>query len=116
LNDLGFEGKLEVYDIPKNLHGFQGDTRPDKANVIIRREHVGSASNDIGFILREDGSYEAIISDYDSSRYNSNWLNKLQQRYSLHVVEETAQLENYFIEETTEDEIGNIYITMETND
>lgn len=115
LADVGFKD-IEVYDIAQPLVGFQNDIRKDKANVIVRRKYVGSASNDLGFVLQEDGTYGAIISDYDSSTYNKKWLDKLQQRYSLHVVEETAHNENYYIQDTTTDAEGNIYVTLETQD
>jgi hypothetical protein len=130
LEDLGFEGKIEVHDIAKALVGYGGDTRQQKANVILRRNDVGGASNDIGFVLREDGTYEALISEYDTGNsasaknaltkkirgYGKDWTNLLQQRYALHVVEETAHNENYYIQDTTTDVDGNIYVTLETQD
>lgn len=130
LEDLGFKGKIEIYDNPKSLYGYQNDERQQKANVIIRRQDVGGAANDIGFVLREDGTYEAIISEYDTGNpcanrnkltkkvhgYGKEWMNLLQQRYALHVVEETAHLENYYVQETTQDEEGNIYVTLEVNE
>ena len=131
LVDLGFPAdKIEVHDIPKSLLGYMNDVRPEKANVILRRHQVGGSSNDIGFVLREDGTFEAIISEYDSgsgasrkneltakcSGYGKKWLELLSQRYSLHVVEETAHNENYYIQDTTTDVEGNIYVTMEVPD
>lgn len=72
---------VEVHDEPRTLYGFQGDARQERAEVIIRRAHIGSASNDIGFARRPDGSYEAIISDYDRRRYDEAWLAKLTHSY-----------------------------------
>ena len=46
------------------LHGYLGDTRPQTADIVIRRKHLGSASNDIGFRKVGD-AYQLIISDYD---------------------------------------------------
>lgn len=73
---------VEVHDHPQTLYGYQGDPRPEKAEVVIRREHIGSASNDIGFTRRPDGSFEAIISEYDRSRYDKAWLTRLTHSYS----------------------------------
>jgi hypothetical protein len=73
---------VEVHDQPQTLYGYQGDARREKAEVVIRRKHVGSASNDIGFARRADGTFEAIISEYDRSRYNATWLTKLTHSYS----------------------------------
>lgn len=40
---------------PQPLYGYQGDLRSDSAHVIVRRAHLGRASNDIGFLHQEDG-------------------------------------------------------------
>jgi hypothetical protein len=63
------ENQIEVHDEAQHLVGYQGDQRKDKANVIIRRKYVGGASNDLGFVLQEDGTYKAIVSEYDRSKH-----------------------------------------------
>lgn len=74
----GFKAEqIEYHKDKDNLYGYQGDKRNQKANVIIRRKDVGQASNDIGFNQKEDGTFEAIISQYDSTRYNQKWLNEV---------------------------------------
>src|SRR5262245_16439249 len=83
LADVGFE-EVEVHDEAQHLYGFQGDQRADTAEVIIRRRHVGYASNDIGFKRQPDGTFTAIISGYDRSKYSAAWLEKLTQRYAYH--------------------------------
>lgn len=81
---MGFkENQIEIHDEATNLYGYQGDKRDDVANVIIRRKNVGAASNDLGFVLDEDGTYRAIISDYDSHKYNKKWLNNLSTGYGV---------------------------------
>jgi hypothetical protein len=75
--------KIEVHEEPKHLTGYEGDTRPEKAHIIIRRQHIGCASNDIGFVKNEDGSYSAIISEYDRHKYNDQWLGTLKQQYAV---------------------------------
>ena len=74
--------EVEVHTQPETLYGYQGDARPEKAELIVRREHIGGASNDIGFARQEDGTYEAIISDYDRRKYNESWLANLAHAYS----------------------------------
>jgi uncharacterized protein DUF1257 len=81
LSAVGFR-TVEVHDQPQTLKGFQGDDRPERADVIIRREHIGRLSNDIGFARRPDGSFEAIVSDYDRRRYGEAWLSELTRSYS----------------------------------
>ena len=76
--------QIEIHNIPQHLLGFKGDTRIETAHIIIRRKHVGSASNDIGFIKGKDGNYQAIISAYDSSRYGKEWVGRLKGNYAYH--------------------------------
>jgi hypothetical protein len=84
LEDVGFK-HAEVHTTAQHLYGFQGDVRPQTAEVIIRRKYIGRLSNDIGFKRREDGTFDAIISDYDRAKYSQEWLNRLTQRYAYHV-------------------------------
>lgn len=78
--------QIEHHTVAQHLYGYSGDKRPEKAHIIIRRKLVGSASNDIGFVLGEDGNYEAIISSYDSSKYGKAWACKLKGNYAFHKV------------------------------
>ena len=83
LERLGFKDKIEVHAEAQNLYGYQGDRRSQKANVILRREYVGTASNDIGFEKMPDGKYKAHISEFDSRRYGETWQNKLFTYYGV---------------------------------
>lgn len=80
LKEVGYAA-AEVHDEPQQLYGYRGDARPERAEVIVRRKHVGSASNDIGFARQADGSFEAIISSYDRQRHGQQWLGQLTQAY-----------------------------------
>ena len=92
LAEMGFDSsKVEVHDTATNLVGYHGDKRADVAEIIIRRRYVGSMSNDIGFKKNTDGTYEAIISEYDSSRYSSAWLGKLSAAYARNGILERAK-------------------------
>ncbi|MFI0479475.1 DUF1257 domain-containing protein [Actinomadura sp. 9N215] len=77
---VGFTA-VETHDDPQTLYGYQGDARPERAEVIVRRRHIGRASNDIGFRRQSNGSFEAIISDYDRHRYDHAWLAKVGRAY-----------------------------------
>ena len=69
LAELGFPaGKVVVHDRAVALEGYGGDQRAQKAHVVIKRAHVGSASNDIGFEKQANGSYKAWVSAYDQRR------------------------------------------------
>jgi hypothetical protein len=91
LIEMGFtREQIEVHEKATNLFGYQGDKRTDLANIIIRRKYVGSASNDIGFVKGANGSFTAIISDFDRGseiggesrgKYGTAWQNRLKQTY-----------------------------------
>jgi len=78
--------QIEVHSEPQNLFGYHGDLRSEKANIIIRRKHVGQCSNDIGFSKNEDGTFTAIISEFDKTKYSEHWTNKLKQSYAFQAI------------------------------
>ncbi len=94
LMDLGFQS-VELHQNPQNLEGFQGDQRAQKAEVIIRRKHLGMASNDLGFKRLANGRFEAVISDFDRPTYNLAWLQKLTQRYAYHVAKDMLREQEF---------------------
>lgn len=90
--------QVEVHEEARNLYGYHGDIREDKAHIIIRRQHVGGASNDIGFVKGEDGSYSAIISQYDSMKHNAKWIGTLKYNYGYHVTRQQAKTRGLRVE------------------
>lgn len=76
--------QIEVHGELQHLLGFEGDQRAEMAHVIIRRKHVGRASNDIGFVKGDDGNYGAVISEYDRSKYGTKWMASLKGNYAYH--------------------------------
>ena len=65
LKGLGLtEDQIEVHEEPQSLFGYHGDERPEKANIIVRRKHIGASSNDFGFVRQGDG-YKMLLSEYD---------------------------------------------------
>jgi len=90
LVEMGYKKEhIEVHDVPQQLYDYHGkpthyiDRTGDKANIIVRRQFVGGAANDLGFKLNpETGTYDAIISDYDSGRHNQKWLSGLKVNYA----------------------------------
>lgn len=84
LEDLGFgRAAIEVHAESVALVGYEGRERDPRAHVVIRRQHVGSASNDLGF-ERTDTGYRAHVSDYDRRRYDASWLARLRERHDVH--------------------------------
>ncbi len=80
LEALGYP--VEVHAEATPLFGYHGDERPERANIIIRRNHLDCASNDIGFARDAQGRFSAILSEYDRSiGFDQKWLNRVHQRY-----------------------------------
>ena len=111
LADVGFKD-VEVHATAQPLIGYEGGVRSETAEVIVRRKHIGAASNDIGFKRREDGTFDAVISGYDRWTYSQAWLDKLSQRYAYHVARGRllAQGFNLVTEETAKD--GGIHLVL----
>lgn len=81
LADQGYT-EVEYHEVATNLFGYHGDKRKDVANIIVRRKFVGNAANDIGFIKTNDGTYSAIISQFDSGKHNASWMLGLKKAYT----------------------------------
>lgn len=89
LADVGYAEVEEGEALP--LFGYRGDRRPERAEIVIRREHIGSLSNDIGFAHTSDG-YVPIVSEFDQqSLHGGRFLIKLRTAYSERVVEEVKR-------------------------
>lgn len=111
LKELGYI--FEDHDTAQNLVGFQGDSRTQVANIIVRRKHVGAASNDIGFLKKEDGNYELIISDYDKRTTGGKKILKdLKQIYGKHKFLKQAKKMGFSVKSTKVDEKGRIKIRV----
>ena len=83
---------VEVHDVAQGLIGYHSDMRNQKANVIVRRQHVGIASNDLGWEWDEKaGVFVEHISDYDKGKHNSTWLGHLKAAYAEAVDMKTAR-------------------------
>jgi len=80
--------EVEEHAIAQQLFDFQGrpthylDSTGDKANVIVRRHIVTGAANDLGFKLEADGTYTAIVSEYDRHKHNAGWMKQLKMHYT----------------------------------
>jgi hypothetical protein len=103
LVEMGYSREvIETHDVPQQLYDYHGrathytDSSGDKANVIVRRQHVGNAANDLGFKLnKETGTYDAIISQFDSGKHNAKWLAGLKTNYSEKNLIKTAKKQGF---------------------
>ncbi|MET7401779.1 DUF1257 domain-containing protein [Dactylosporangium sp. NPDC005572] len=111
LGAAGF-GTVEVHDAPQTLYGYQGDARPERAEVIVRRAHLGTASNDLGFRRTDDGTFEAIISDYDRRQYSEAWLGTVSQHYAHAATLRYAQDNGFEVATEERDADGTLRLTL----
>src|SRR5580692_12514796 len=80
LRELGYDA--EVYADGAALVGYEGRERPERAHVIIRRVEIGPASNDIGFVRKHDGTFGAVLSEYDRGiGFDEKWVGRVHQAY-----------------------------------
>ncbi|CAN5565661.1 hypothetical protein BH10CYA1_BH10CYA1_59910 [soil metagenome] len=98
LRDMGCE-EIEEHEQAQNLYGYQGDVRPEQANIIIRRKFISAESNDVGFRLTTEGTYEAIVSEYDQELLGSDWVGKVCQNYAEHVVVSKLEQQGFQVAE-----------------
>jgi hypothetical protein len=79
LADLGYTQVEEGERLP--LYGYRGDRRPETAEIVVRRAHIGSASNDLGF-RKTPAGYVPVISEYDRATLRGgNFMRELNNRY-----------------------------------
>lgn len=89
LSDLGYTVVEEGDAL--SLYGYQGDRRPETAAIVVRRQHLSSVSNDLGFAKTPQG-YVPIISEYDQrALHGGQLLAKLRTAYAERVVEEVRK-------------------------
>lgn len=118
LAELGYTA-IEMGQVP--LYGWHGDDRsklsaddPNYAplcDVVIKRKHLTSASNDIGFARQPNGTYQAYISDYDQQAL-PGWLGKVTQRYALNMTIQGARWAGYNVEEQENQADGSIRLVV----
>ncbi len=89
LAELGYGEVEEGEALP--LYGYRGDRRVETAEIVVRRGHVGQASNDLGF-ARTPAGYVPIISEYDQRTLRAGrFLPQLRTAYSEGVVAEIGR-------------------------
>ena len=105
---------IEQHSIAVPLKGYRGDTREQRANIVVRAEHVnkylsGGASNDLGFEL-VNGNYVTRVSKYDRGK----WWQKKEQKFMDEAVTartiEQAKKRGYRI--TREEVDGEIHLKV----
>jgi len=94
----------------QSLYGYMGDKRAQVADIRIDRGNVGSSSNDLGFKKNENGTYGAIISDFDKSHYGKKWMGELKQTYAVKKTEKLLKKKGYSVTRKKNKDTGVIQI------
>lgn len=90
------ESAVSVSDTPTHLIGYKGDTREEAAEIVVSRHYISSVSNDAGWALNSEGSYELIISEYDRSALHSyKLIDRVTQEYARIMVTRRLQSAGY---------------------
>lgn len=111
LRDLGFTN-VESHEVPQALYGYRGDVRPQRSEVIVRRQFIGPASNDIGFTRDSTGTFVAVVSEFDRRKYDTKWLERLTQRYAYHVAKDQLEAQDFTVVEEEVQADNTIHITV----
>jgi len=62
LIECGFAAEqIEVHQEAVPLFGYQGDVQPQQEHIVIRRQHVGSGTNDVGWERQPDSTYLQLL-------------------------------------------------------
>ena len=89
LSECGYETVEEGASL--SLYGYQGDKRAETAQIVVRRNFIGSASNDLGF-QKTDAGYVPVISEYDRSfMMQGKFIANLRTNYNLKSAEKLAR-------------------------
>jgi hypothetical protein len=100
LAELGYTLVEQGEALP--LYGYLGDRRPETAALVVRRQQIGSGSNDLGFARSADG-YFPIISDFDRrTLLGGQFLPRLRVAYAERVVETVRKRLRASVRRTTE--------------
>lgn len=108
LEELGYNPVVVTEAVP--LEGYMGDSRSQRAHIIIPRSQVGSASNDLGF-EKVNGKYIMRISEYDmnTSKFNKNEFSK---NYKKHYVLNKLERSGKFKKKSVTNKDGKIVIKL----
>ena len=80
--------EIEVHEHAQQLYDYQGrathylDPEGDKGHIIVRRHIVGGAANDLAFRKNVDGTFDAIVSQFEQHKHNADWMKSLKKSYT----------------------------------
>jgi hypothetical protein len=113
LKEMGYQP--EIHKNAKNLYGYAGKKRDQKANIIIPRTQVGTASNDIGFERTKKG-FVLHASEFDHNWRTGERIKTLNKKYSENKLrKEVGMTSKFNILSRKDREDGKIEIQLRIN-
>jgi len=111
LKELGLKPEIGPSLI---LYGYQGDARQQRAQIVVRRQQIGTSSNDLGFAWNGQ-AFIPIISEYDArNTLTEEWRQSLLAMYSKLAVLRFLEAKGASIRQIQAGEAGiAIYATVE---
>lgn len=92
----------EEHEVAEPLVDYRGNRRTaTRANIIVRRKHLRTSSNDMGFERLDDGSWRAHVSDYDMPPHATTWP-RFRQEYAASVNTRAARRKGYHVKRINE--------------
>ncbi|MBD2451975.1 DUF1257 domain-containing protein [Nostoc sp. FACHB-152] len=112
----------QIHDKPVHLYGYRGDQREQTAHIVVPRNQISHASNDLGFYWNGT-DFECFISDYDKSfglakrdfGLGSQFLPLLQQEYiNLYLPKLALQMGGEVVETVTNGSVTTVRVSLPT--
>lgn len=72
---------VEVNRSPVALESWRGTPLGVEASLVLRRRHLSAASDDLGFVRNDRGSFEMILSEGNFFRFDRRWIEDLARRH-----------------------------------
>jgi hypothetical protein len=74
--------EVEIHDEPQPLLSWRNQPVGESAEVIVRRRFIGATADDLGFLRRPNGQFEAIVSEILLGRFDLRWFAELDKRHA----------------------------------
>lgn len=109
LEELGVPYEVAVEE-PLALYGYEGHKRAEQADVVVRRQHIDSAANDLGWAAGGDGTFTEIISEYDARGRGATIARQVRQKCAFYQLEELAYANGYSLHVVEEHGVQRVFI------
>jgi len=99
LKNIGWEPVC--YKASKPLQGFEGDSRPQRAEIVVPKSQISTSSNDLGFSYdSQNKEYLMLCSLYD---LHTGVGDKVQQSYATTAIKKALEKNKFNIKTETKD-------------